>query len=189
MNRARRSMRTCSIAALVLGLAAPAACADARDPSWEEVGARIAREFPDVRGVSTETLASWLEAERPVVLLDARSAAEFRVSHLPGAHHAPDAATAARVLVGLEQDSTVVAYCSVGVRSARLVQELGRRSGVSMLNLEGSIFAWANEGRPVVRDGARVRDVHPYDASWGLLLDPALRTDVPRAPASEEARP
>ncbi len=46
-----------------------------------------------------------------------------------------------------------------------------------MQNLKGSIFQWANEGRPVVRDGEPVREVHPYDAVWGRLLDRDLRAD------------
>jgi hypothetical protein len=37
-------------------------------------------------------------------------------------------------------------------------------------NLEGSIFRWANEGRPVYADGMQVDRVHPFDDSWGKLL-------------------
>ena len=46
-------------------------------------------------------------------------------------------------------------------------------------NLRGSIFEWANEGRPVVRDGREVEAVHPYDAVWGRLLAPERRADLP----------
>jgi hypothetical protein len=42
-------------------------------------------------------------------------------------------------------------------------------------NLDGSIFAWANEGRPLERNGQPAQLVHPYDALWGKLLDPARR--------------
>ena len=41
------------------------------------------------------------------------------------------------------------------------------------------IFEWANEGRPVVRDGREVEAVHPYDAVWGRLLAPERRADLP----------
>jgi hypothetical protein len=38
------------------------------------------------------------------------------------------------------------------------------------------VFEWANSGYPVFRDGEAVREVHPFDAEWGRLLDPELRT-------------
>jgi hypothetical protein len=46
-------------------------------------------------------------------------------------------------------------------------------------NLEGSIFEWANSGRPVYRGEERVSVVHPYGARWERLLDRALRADSP----------
>ena len=59
----------------------------------------------------------------------------------------------------------------VGYRSARMVDELRRRGVAGAVNLEGSIFEWANRGLPVVRDGVPVDVVHPYDREWGQLLD------------------
>jgi hypothetical protein len=47
------------------------------------------------------------------------------------------------------------------------------------MNLEGSIFQWANECRPVYRDAAEVQQVHPYDGIWGKLLDKDLRAYTP----------
>jgi hypothetical protein len=46
-------------------------------------------------------------------------------------------------------------------------------------NLEGSIFQWANEHRPLVRDGQRETRVHPYNAVWGRLLAPEVRAPLP----------
>ena len=51
-------------------------------------------------------------------------------------------------------------------------------------NLEGSIFAWANEDRPLVQGdgegaGAPTSLVHPYDADWGNLVAPEHRADPP----------
>ncbi|HEY2615439.1 MAG TPA: hypothetical protein VGI42_06990 [Chthoniobacterales bacterium] len=42
-------------------------------------------------------------------------------------------------------------------------------------NLEGSIFQWANEHRPLVRDGTPVTVVHPYNSFWGRLLKNDVR--------------
>ena len=65
----------------------------------------------------------------------------------------------------------------MGYRSARIADRLETAGFRDVRNLTGSIFQWANEGRPVVRDGEPVREVHPYDAVWGRLLDRDLRAD------------
>ena len=38
-------------------------------------------------------------------------------------------------------------------------------------NLEGSIFKWANEGRPLVQGQTTAHKVHPHDTRWGNLLE------------------
>jgi hypothetical protein len=44
-------------------------------------------------------------------------------------------------------------------------------AGVSpVYNLEGSIFAWANEGRALQSPRGPTEWVHPYNAVFGLLL-------------------
>ena len=69
-------------------------------------------------------------------------------------------------------------YCSVGYRSGAFAQTLQEAGYSRVENLEGSIFKWANEGRPVFQDGRRVEKVHPYNDAWGKLLDPSRRADV-----------
>jgi rhodanese-related sulfurtransferase len=156
--------------ALVIGLLASAtAPAGAQDPA--SLRPAVAARYPDVRWVGTAELARWIAAERGprVVLLDARAAAEHRVSHLRGAVRVEldgfDAAS-----VRLPRDARIVVYCSVGWRSAAVAESLRRAGFTHVHNLEGGIFAWANEGRPVYRGGSRVRDVHPFDRVWGRFL-------------------
>lgn len=135
--------------------------------------AAIAARYPDVSFVTTERLAGWLDGGEEVVLLDARTPAEHRVSHLRGARRIDpddpdlDALDAPR-------DARVVVYCSVGWRSGGIADRLQDAGWREVYNLEGGIFAWANEGRPVYRDGRRVREVHPYDDTWGRMLDESL---------------
>jgi rhodanese-related sulfurtransferase len=45
-------------------------------------------------------------------------------------------------------------------------------------NLEGSIFQWANERRPLVREEEPVSQVHPYNALWGRLLNDDVRASL-----------
>ncbi len=125
--------------------------------------------FWNVREISTKDLASWLtdESRTKPLLLDVRTPAEYAVSHLPGAQRIdPDA----RIIQTLDQfppDRPIVTYCSVGYRSAELAQRLIAAGRKNIYNVEGSIFQWANEGRPLERDGKPVDTVHPYNDSWG----------------------
>lgn len=132
----------------------------------------IRARFPDVRQLSTAQLAEWLNDSRraPPVLLDARTEDEFNVSHLPnGVREMPPGALAA--------GRPVVAYCSIGWRSSAAARELSRAGFTNVFNLEGSIFAWAGEGRPLESQGKPARKVHPYDRQWEALLPAALRPD------------
>jgi sterol desaturase/sphingolipid hydroxylase (fatty acid hydroxylase superfamily)/rhodanese-related sulfurtransferase len=128
--------------------------------------------FPDVRQISTVQLSDWLADSRreAPVLLDARTEDEFNVSHLPNAvREVPPEAIAS--------GKPVVAYCSIGWRSAEAVRRLVETGHTNVLNLEGSIFAWASEGRPLELHGQAVHKVHPYDRKWGRLLPSALRSE------------
>ena len=141
---------------------------------WSVVERMIEAEAPGVPRITTDSLAARLDAGEPVVLLDVRTQEEYAVSHLPGAVRLDPDAPDLTPLDTLRRDAPIVAYCSVGYRSALMTERL-RAAGFSRaVNLEGSIFRWANEGRPVVRDGERVRQVHPYNRLWGQLLDDEL---------------
>lgn len=161
-------------AAAGLALLAAGACAP-RALDWHSVERLIAEQFPDVPSVTTHELAALLSsAAGGVVLLDARGAEEYAVSHLRGARHVGSDAAAAGRLAAAAPDATVVAYCAVGYRSAALVARLRAMGHAHAVNLAGSIFRWAGEGRPVYRGGARVEQVHPYDDAWGALLPRSL---------------
>jgi len=140
---------------------------------WPWIRGWVKRSFPTVHTLSTQHLATWLSSgKEPPVLLDVRTSEEFAVSHLPTARHTPDADAVEEIALALEQP--IVAYCSVGYRSARLVAQLQNRGFTQVYNLEGSLFQWANEGRPLERDGQPATQVHPYNALWGLLLKPSV---------------
>ena len=176
-------MRAAPTAGLVLWLAAASACVPAAPPpAWTDVEQLIADTFPDVPQVTTAQLAEMLAAGRPVVLLDARDAAEYAVSHLAAAHHAPSVEAALRIVREAPPNAVVVAYCSVGVRSSELAARLRERGIADAHNLQGSLFAWANEGRPVYRGRTRVAEVHPFDRQWGTLLDAELHAARPPQP-------
>ena len=141
---------------------------------WGAVKARIRKEFPAVPQISTGDLAAKLGTEKPL-LLDVRTQAEFDVSHIAGARRVEPGATPD---LGVARDTPIVTYCSVGYRSSAVAQRLREAGYTRVQNLEGSIFQWANEGRPLVRDGKPATLVHPFDRKWGRLLDKPRRAEV-----------
>ena len=137
------------------------------------VEAEVRERFPEVRQLGAAELERMLAAPEPhavPLLLDVREPREYAVSHLPGAMRAATVEEALAVLEEADPRRPVVVYCSVGYRSSRLARALAEAGRPGAANLEGSIFAWANSGRPVVRGGREVREVHPYDRKWGQLL-------------------
>ena len=114
-----------------------------------------------------------MKVDRPL-LLDVRKPEEYALSHLPSAHRAQTVAEAALVIQKIAQQTDpsrltpIVLYCSIGYRSGRLGAAL-QTVGYEVANLEGSIFQWAHEGRPLMAGDRSTRQVHPYSRLWGLL--------------------
>jgi rhodanese-related sulfurtransferase len=170
------------VAITLLGLAV----ASSYGLGWTLVNAKIRSDFPDVKRITTGELAAWLETpERPQpVLIDVRTAAEYDVSQLLNAHHVPPGSPANAVR--FRKAGPIVTYCSVGYRSAAFAKKLQAAGYTNVVNLEGSIFRWANEGRPVFNGSDKTDKVHPYNRVWGSLLQKKYRADVPAV--GEDAR-
>ncbi|MGG6241212.1 rhodanese-like domain-containing protein [Nodosilinea sp. AN01ver1] len=154
----------------------------AQPVAWWMVNHWVRWAFPGVPTLSPQSLANWLsQGKDPLpILLDVRRDDEFAVSHLPESYIAPDLAAA--LALGLDPDQPIVAYCSVGYRSARLAAQLQAAGYTQVYNLAGSIFQWANEGRSLVQSGQPTTNVHPYNSRWELLLKPGLAC-LPEKPA------
>jgi rhodanese-related sulfurtransferase len=132
---------------------------------WIAIKFLIRVRFPNLPKISTSDLAAWLESgvDKPV-LLDARTPEEYAVSHLRGARLIP----ANLEDLKLDLSAPIVVYCSIGYRSAIAVKQLQAIGYQKTFNLEGSIFQWANERRPLNRKSDRI---HPYNQFWGFLLE------------------
>ncbi len=98
-----------------------------------------------------------------------RKEKEFAVSRIPGAVLAKRFGEA-RELIN-DQDKRAVLYCSVGYRSAKLVEKLKAKGFNQVYNLKGSIFEWANQDNRMVNDQGEATYVHPFNDHWGQLLD------------------
>jgi rhodanese-related sulfurtransferase len=146
----------------------------------DDVDAAIDRIFGIPRMACAELQAAM--ANRAVSLIDVREPEEFAVSHLPGAL-VVDPALRADVFLA-EAPSRLggkppVFYCSVGIRSARLLHsldwDLTNLPGPAYY-LSGGLFRWLAEGRTLIdADGQVTRRVHPKDERWARLLVRVLR--------------
>lgn len=147
------------------------ACRQQPAADWPGMKQTIRDKFPEVRQISTTQLSEWLAQPEPPLLLDARAPKEFAVSHLPDARPAENEKQALDLLKDAPKDRQVVIYCSVGYRSSALAQKLQQAGYTNVSNLEGSIFEWANQGKPVYQGTQQVKVVHPFSEKWGVYLN------------------
>jgi rhodanese-related sulfurtransferase len=115
-------------------------------------------------------------ATQDVIILDTRSPKEFNVSHLPNArflnydHFRPED------VKGLNKNSKIVVYCSVGYRSERIGEQLINLGFSDVSNLYGGIFDWVNKGNKVVNhSGIATDSVHTYNKDWSRWLQRGVK--------------
>ena len=148
-----------------------------RSIDWFLLKQSLRYRFPKVEWLTTAQLADWLADKQrpPPVLLDVRTEEEWNVSHLPGARRVEPNAPVEKATSWVSKETPIVTYCAVGYRSASLATKLREAGFTNVRNLEGSIFQWANEHRPLVHDDKPVTTVHPYSSLWGRLLSDDVR--------------
>jgi rhodanese-related sulfurtransferase len=153
-----------------------------RSVDWYLLKKSLQHKFTKVEWISTTELADWLANKRRAtpVLLDVRTPEEWNVSHLPGARRVDPSASVESAATGLGKETAIVTYCAVGYRSGEMADRLRAAGFSNVHNLEGSIFQWANEHRPLEREGERVSTVHPYNMFWGRLLNDEVRAPIPK---------
>lgn len=110
------------------------------------------------------------------IILDAREWKEYEVSHLKNAIWVGyDDFELADVLNKYpEKNLNIVVYCSIGVRSENIGEELLESGYYNTKNLYGGIFEWSNRGYPVYNTkGEKTKKVHAYGKLWGKYLTKA----------------
>ncbi|MEO0375178.1 MAG: rhodanese-like domain-containing protein, partial [Cyanobacteria bacterium P01_A01_bin.17] len=128
--------------------------------NWQDLKTQIRNQFPSVEHITTTDFKEDYAGNALVV--DVRNADEFAVSHIPGAVHFQDADQLAD-WIKQQPSQPVVVYCSVGYRSAQMAQSLQKHGLQQVVNLEGSIFEWANQGESVVTSTGPTPKVHPFN--------------------------
>jgi Rhodanese-related sulfurtransferase len=93
-----------------------------------------------------------LIADSDVVVLDVRTAKEFKDGHLERAINLDqnESDFVEKAKAQLPQDKTIAIYCRSGRRSANAANKL-TDVGYKLVNLKGGILAWQGEGKPVIK--------------------------------------
>jgi protein disulfide-isomerase len=91
-----------------------------------------------------------MAADKRNVILDVRTATEFKAGHLAGAVNldvnAPDFEAKAALL---DKSKTYLVHCASGGRSVKACESLSRLDFPKLYNLPGGFRAWAQAGKPV----------------------------------------
>jgi rhodanese-related sulfurtransferase len=161
-------------------------------PSLAAVEADVTKAFPNVAVMPTADLQAIEKSGQPVVLLDARSDAEFAVSRIEGARRVEPSMSATQFKDAFGTDlkgRKVVVYCAVGRRSSVLasrIENVAKQAGADgVYSLQGGIFRWHNEKRPLLGPLGATDEVHPYSARAARLIE--RQEGVAYAPGSSQS--
>lgn len=155
-----------------------AAQAIAEPATLDGARAAVRQKFPRVQPIAPEALDEQRKSNG-ILLLDTRREAEFEVSRIPGATRVDPKMSAIEFLSRYGEAArgkTVVFYCSVGARSSALADRvtswLMEKGAVGVRSLDGGVFAWSQQGRPLENANGPTEKVDGYDPSWGESLEP-----------------
>jgi rhodanese-related sulfurtransferase len=102
-----------------------------------------------VRLVSVEEFDK-LRANKANVVLDVRTADEFKAGHIPGATNIDyTAADFGEKVAKLEKDKTYLVHCAAGSRSARACKKLEGLGFKNLVDLHAGFSGWEGAGKPV----------------------------------------
>lgn len=141
---------------------------------WAAIKGLIRLRFPDVQHITTRDLVTIFNQDQPLLLLDARTASEYEVSHLKGSHLVPEPLEQLKQWAGVTDSTAIVVYCSIGYRSAIITKRLKQLGYLQVFNWNGSLFEWVMKGYPVDQDNQTVQQIHPYNTIWKYWLKRAI---------------
>ena len=106
-------------------------------------------------------------------LLDARELREYEVSHLKDALHVGynefNLANTTKKLNN--KDQMIVVYCSLGIRSEDISEQLKNEGYTNVYNLFGGIFEWKNNDFKVYNlNNETTENVHVFSKEWSQWL-------------------
>ena len=144
---------------------------------WERAKDDVRNRYPNTPRIDAMQLKEWFdrgEGVKPVVI-DVRSQAEYDFSRLPGAKHMGISETPAKAGIGEKTDVPLVIYDAIGADSSAAVESLVQLKYRHVQALEGGIFEWALQGKPMEGPTGPVAKVNPGTSPNAKLLKRSLR--------------
>jgi rhodanese-related sulfurtransferase len=121
--------------------------------------------------IKIDELKSKLDNNEELILLDTRSKEEYEVSHFKNALWIGYKSFNAEKVNNFDRSTEIILYCSVGVRSEKIGEELKDLGFENIRNLYGGIFLWVNNGFPVYVDGKETDNIHTYNKRWEQFIE------------------
>lgn len=105
--------------------------------------------FGHVPEINADELHARLTGHRPLKIIDVRSGAEWRRSHIPGAVSVPINELKVRIAsLQLDAQQPIIAICLSAHRSIPAVRLLQAQGFVNIVQLKGGMLAWWNKNYP-----------------------------------------
>ena len=121
--------------------------------------------------ITTEELASQLEENSGLFILDTREKVEYKVSHLMGARYVGYDEFILETVGDIPKNAEIVVYCSLGIRSEKVGEQLKEAGYTNVKNLFGGIFDWVYHEQPIVnKKESLTQKVHTYNEDWSKWL-------------------
>jgi rhodanese-related sulfurtransferase len=124
----------------------------------------------DIPYISVQELAM---PKTDAILLDARELKEYEVSHLKDALYVGyNEFNLEHTVKHLNnKDQMIVVYCSLGIRSEDIAEQLQNKGYTNVYNLFGGIFEWKNKGFSVYDNNKNpTENVHAFSKEWSQWL-------------------
>jgi len=107
------------------------------------------------------------------LIFDTRESIEFKTSHLKNAKHIGyDFFNMDSIFKNYpDKTQTILVYCSIGIRSELIGEQLKSAGYQSVFNLYGGIFEWKNQSYEVIDENKEATEkVHTFSKEWSKWL-------------------
>jgi rhodanese-related sulfurtransferase len=102
------------------------------------------------KNISVEDAEKLLKSDSKVVVLDVRTADEFKAGHIPGAKNIDFFGDDfAKQVAALDKSRTYVVHCAAGGRSSQACKVFEKEQLPSVYHLNEGFKAWEKAGKPV----------------------------------------
>jgi sulfur-carrier protein adenylyltransferase/sulfurtransferase len=101
--------------------------------------------------ITPAELKEWIDAGKPIDLVDVREPAEWEIVRIPGARLLPKGEiVSGEALSGLPQDRQIVLYCKSGVRSAEALAAVKAAGFKDAVHVQGGVVSWVRQVDPTL---------------------------------------